>query len=326
MSMPNQRSVLTKDIQDTHLARALKLAANPMCFVNRGSNIVWCNNAYGELVGANPIDLIGAIPSAIAPKKSNSGMLIALWKDLMAGKTWFGGLTETDKQGGQIFLDAVITPLSVSDQGKPALFFVMVHDVTLRQIEYTQMKHLAHHDRLTGLANRGLFTTMVEKEVAHGRRHNTSAAVLFIDLDGFKGANDTFGHEAGDMVLCEVARILGGSVRETDTAARLGGDEFACLLTSVGPPENAYMVAEKIVGAIRRPMSVGENRIQIGASVGVAIFPEDGEDYKTLLASADESMYAAKNAGKNCWQRVSVARDARALWQQLSVPAVIPDA
>jgi diguanylate cyclase (GGDEF)-like protein/PAS domain S-box-containing protein len=300
-----QKSVLTRDIQDTHLARALKLADNPMYFVNRGGNIVWCNHAYGNLVGIPPEDLIGSVPNSIAAGKEKTSMLGSMWDTLYSGKTWMGGLTEDSHRKGYIHLDAVITPLASSGNRKPALFFVMVHDVTVRQIEFTRLKHEINHDPLTGLANRGMFTSMVEKAIAHTNRHGGNAAVLFVDLDGFKGVNDKFGHAAGDMTLKAVAKILLNSIRDSDTAARFGGDEFACLLTDIGDIDNAYMVADKIVSSIGRPIILNECIAQIGASIGVAIFPEDGDNIKSLIAAADESMYAAKSAGKNGWRRKS---------------------
>jgi diguanylate cyclase (GGDEF)-like protein/PAS domain S-box-containing protein len=274
-----------------------------MCFINRGSNIVWCNEAYSDLVGVDASALIGSVPLFIAPTRTNSEMLMDLWGELMDGRTWFGQLTEKVGQSDELHLDAVITPLTTVHRGKPALFFVMVHDVTKHQQAYKEMHYLANHDRLTGLVNRGLFSSMVENAIAHGKRHGERAAVLFIDLDGFKQANDTFGHEAGDHVLVEVAGLLRSTVRESDVVSRLGGDEFACLLTSVGETENAYFVADKIIESLRAPIMKDGNAIKIGASIGISIFPDDGTAYKRLISCADSAMYDAKRSGKNCWRR-----------------------
>lgn len=161
----------------------------------------------------------------------------------------------------------------------------------------TELLHCADHDPLTGIHNRRRFLEELERQLAHSRRHGTRGAVLLLDLDGFKAINDTLGHLAGDDVLREVAARLKGRLRETDLVARLGGDEFGVLLLQVGAPE-ARRVAEDLVASVEsRPVRTGEHESRVGASVGIALFPEHGGGVAELLGKADTALYRAKDSG-----------------------------
>lgn len=166
-----------------------------------------------------------------------------------------------------------------------------------RKQKEAQVYRLATRDPLTGLANRSLFLDRLVNALARRRRSGDAAAILYIDIDGFKPVNDTHGHAAGDAVLCGIAERLTGHVRATDTVARLGGDEFAVLLESPASLAAAVKVAEGIVAALREPFSHQGTEIRVGASIGVAAAPQDGEDPDRLIAAADDRMYRAKRAG-----------------------------
>lgn len=178
-------------------------------------------------------------------------------------------------------------------------------DITeLKRIE-EQVRHLAHHDPLTGLPNRRLLEDRLAQAFGLARRNGSQVAVMLVDLDRFKSVNDNRGHEAGDIVLREVAKRLRASVREVDTVARQGGDEFVVVLSELREAAAAERVARKIIAALAKPMTVGKTIVEIGASVGIAIFPGDGRDAATLLAEADSAMYRAKSAGRGCCQFVT---------------------
>ncbi|MDW8342855.1 MAG: EAL domain-containing protein [Geminicoccaceae bacterium] len=164
-----------------------------------------------------------------------------------------------------------------------------------------RLDHLAQYDELTGLANRSLFKDRLEHAVGAARRHRASLAVMILDLDGFKAVNDTFGHAAGDRVLGIVAERLRGCVRETDTVARLGGDEFAILIENLARPERATTVARKLLDALEPPIRFENKEVRIGGSLGVALYPNDGQDPHTLMRLADAAMYAVKaQGGRSC--------------------------
>lgn len=162
----------------------------------------------------------------------------------------------------------------------------------LKAEEY--IRHLAYHDTLTGLANRKLFQERLGQEIARAGRSNSSVAVLFLDLDGFKDVNDSYGHETGDMVLCEVASRLKSSLREFDMASRLGGDEFTLFITGVENQADVQSVLDRIQEAFRLPLMVAGQSLKVSASIGVSLFPLDGAQPEELISKADQAMYRAK--------------------------------
>jgi diguanylate cyclase (GGDEF)-like protein/PAS domain S-box-containing protein len=165
-----------------------------------------------------------------------------------------------------------------------------------------RIRHLAHYDELTGLANRSMFSQHLSNAIAKARRNGTQLAVLFIDLDRFKNINDTLGHGAGDSVLKEVAERLHGCLRESDTVGRLGGDEFVVLLEEMPQSMHSAEVAQKILAAIARPFALDLQEFHLTASIGISTYPADSEDRQGLLKNADVAMYRAKELGKNNFQ------------------------
>ena len=175
-------------------------------------------------------------------------------------------------------------------------------DITqLKQAE-EQIRHMANHDALTDLPTLRLAHDRLSMAVNMARRVDARAAVLFIDLDGFKTVNDTLGHNAGDDVLKQVAERLRSCVRKTDTVARFGGDEFLIIATELHDHESAAVIAGKVVEILSKPFIFNERQAAIGASVGIALFPDHGEDNDHLIKRADEAMYIIKKAGKNGYQ------------------------
>ncbi len=170
-----------------------------------------------------------------------------------------------------------------------------VHDLQLRE---EQLRHLAFHDPLTGLANRALFHDRVQHAIAGQSREGNSIGVLFIDLDGFKAVNDSRGHASGDVLLTTIAQRLRTCARPSDTVARLGGDEFAILIEHLDEPETATSLAHRVIEALSEPIEVGDGPVQVGASVGVAVRRPGGEGASEVLREADTAMYAAKVQGK----------------------------
>lgn len=167
------------------------------------------------------------------------------------------------------------------------------------------LRDLAHHDALTGLPNRLLLQDRLEHAIAKAQREHSGVAVLWIDLDHFKPVNDRFGHAAGDGVLKELGQRFRTCLREADTVARLGGDEFVVVLDDLHTREDAYLLADTIVVEAARPLAYGSIEICVGASVGVAYWPEDGRDADAILQQADAAMYQAKSAGRQRWQSVN---------------------
>ncbi|MCH8213968.1 MAG: diguanylate cyclase, partial [Proteobacteria bacterium] len=185
-------------------------------------------------------------------------------------------------------------------------------DITESKKAEERIRHLATHDVLTDLPNRALGMDRLSQALALARRNVTMAALVFVDLDGFKEINDTHGHEAGDRVLKEVAGRLSASVRETDTVARFGGDEFLLVLTAMTDKASVTAVVKKVLKSVSRSFAVDGRVTPLGASIGIALYPGDGETPEELLRRADRAMYAAKAAGKNTYRFAKHERAATA--------------
>ena len=164
------------------------------------------------------------------------------------------------------------------------------------------LEALALTDPLTGLANRRLLAERLSTAIVHARRNNSTMAVVYLDLDGFKQINNTLGHGAGDLLLKMVAARLTATVREEDTVARLGGDEFVIMLWHITSPDDATTVVLKVIQAVTQPYVLDGQTVRVTTSAGVGIYPLHGEDADTLMKSADQAMYEAKRAGKNAYR------------------------
>ncbi|HMV01335.1 MAG TPA: EAL domain-containing protein, partial [Rhodocyclaceae bacterium] len=210
-----------------------------------------------------------------------------------------------DHQSDERHFDAVLVPARFTaatngaNRGYTSCIYGLARDVSDRKSAEERLAHLAYHDALTGLPNRALFCDRLGLAMVQARRSGTKVAVMFVDLDRFKLANDTFGHQQGDQLLRQVAQRLQGGLRETDTLARLGGDEFIVLLTGLNQPEDAGIVAHKLVTDMAVPFMIEGSDVFLTASIGVAIFPRDGDDIETLVRHADIAMYHVKSQGKN---------------------------
>lgn len=219
-------------------------------------------------------DLVHEIPVIVLSGRSDSSLAI-----------------QAVQSGAQDYL--------VKGQGDGALIARSLRYAIERKRSELRIVHLAHHDGLTDLPNRRLLMDRLRHGVARARRNGRMLAALFLDLDHFKSVNDMFGHAAGDQVLQEVATRLLGCVRESDTVARFAGDEFAVLLQDVARADDVQRVAEKIREALRAPMCVGHVDLNLSASIGVSLFPVDGDQPETLLRRADAAMYQAKQNGRD---------------------------
>jgi len=220
---------------------------------------------------------------------------------IKTGKTMtFGTACEMEGQtnAGQRFpIELSVTELH---EGHQRLFTWVIRDITERKKAQADIEHMAHHDALTGLPNRNLFNDLMERAVFRCQRAKQMMAVMFVDLDKFKPVNDDLGHDAGDAVLIAVAERLADNVRTSDTVARIGGDEFVAILENIDHWESAAKVAQKIIDALTEPVDVpGGKKAQVGASIGISVYPDDGETAAVLIKASDEAMYAVKAEGRN---------------------------
>lgn len=203
------------------------------------------------------------------------------------------------RKDGSTFWAQLSSTWYFDDQGNPLYTVPVIQDITPRKEAEQKIHELAYYDSLTGLPNRPLLLDRLRQALHDARRREHPLAVMFMDLDRFKDANDTYGHSLGDALLAEVAHKLRHSLRENDTVARLGGDEFVVLLTTFRSLENLPHVAAKILNAVGGSYRLQGRELHVSASLGVAVFPQDGHSCEELLRQADMAMYAAKNAGGN---------------------------
>jgi diguanylate cyclase (GGDEF)-like protein/PAS domain S-box-containing protein len=188
------------------------------------------------------------------------------------------------------------------DDGQPINFMVQAYNITMQKKAEERLRHMAYHDPLTGLANRNKLEQFINQILAQSRRHQESFALMFIDLDRFKNINDTIGHEAGDLLLQIIADRLKGTTRNTDLVARLGGDEFVIVVTDVVKSESVALIAHKILESVMEAVVVKGQEIYITTSIGISLYPFDGQTMQTLMKNADLALYRAKDHGKNNYQ------------------------
>jgi diguanylate cyclase (GGDEF)-like protein len=235
--------------------------------------------------------------------------LLALAIAIVASRAMTRSLKSITLAVQQFARNRLSAPLPVQRQdelGQLARSFAQMQEEILEQLDELNqsrnaLEHLARHDALTGLPNRRMFFERLEHALANARRSAKPLAVLFVDLDHFKELNDSLGHGVGDRVLQAVANLLRSATRESDTVARLGGDEFVILIEQMDDPQRVIAVLHKLHERFQLPMLLDSHEVQVQASMGVSLFPRDGDDIESLLQQADRAMYAAKNAGRNTY-------------------------
>jgi diguanylate cyclase (GGDEF)-like protein/PAS domain S-box-containing protein len=213
--------------------------------------------------------------------------------------------------------DGILVPVQISANyisfGGREYDWAYSLDITERKRMEHEIRHLAHHDALTGLPNRRLFRDIADLELAQARRNGRKFAILFLDLDRFKEINDTLGHYAGDELLKQVARLFRETIRASDTVARIGGDEFNIILADIVRSEDVSDIAQKIISRFRSPFSISGNELNVTASIGISVYPDDSREIDTLLRYADIAMYDAKETGRNTFRFYNPAINVRSI-------------
>lgn len=261
------------------------------------TNIVSINPAFTAITGYTADEAIGKTTSLLRSDRQGAEFYKALWKDLNLFGYWQGEIWNRRKNG-EVYLEWLTINRIVDGAGRPYRYVAVFHDITEMHSKAEHMRHLAYHDALTGLPNRLLLEDRLSQSMAAAHREGNKTGLLFIDLDRFKQVNDSHGHLVGDQLLEEVARRLKACVRDSDTVARLGGDEFVILLPKLGTTADGAALAEKLIASLSAPMTIAGHTVEIGASVGIAVFPTDGDTPEEIMKNADAAMYAAKTDGR----------------------------
>ncbi|KJU81272.1 PAS/PAC sensor-containing diguanylate cyclase/phosphodiesterase [Candidatus Magnetobacterium bavaricum] len=231
-----------------------------------------------------------------------------LWHTILAGKVWHGSMCNKRRNGELYWENQNISPIK-NQSGQITHFVAVKTDDTERKRIEEQLYHMANYDTLTDLPNRTLFYERLSEVLKISKRYEHKFAIMFVDLDNFKIVNDVYGHDVGDQLLREAANRLRDCVRTSDTVARMGGDEFTVILSRISKAEDAILIADYIIEALSKPFHLAGNDCFIGTSIGISVFPSDGEDAELLVANADVAMYHVKNSGKNAYRFYSTLED-----------------
>lgn len=284
--------------EDLRLAACVfECAAEGIAITDRELTLLSVNPAFVEMMGesAERAKHRRLVDFVSAPDGANLDRL--LQRAVAQRQQWSGEVSARlgDGSSAEVWLTVSMV---CDDRGEPANCVAMFSEITERKVSHARMAFLAHHDPLTQLPNRLLLRDRVDQAISRAARSGATLALLFVDLDDFKRVNDSFGHQTGDALLREIAGRLAHCVRETDTVSRHGGDEFVIALpdlTDVGVVER---VARCIAEQVSAPLHAGGVEVRVSCSIGVALYPGDGEDCDALVQRADASMYAAKRAGR----------------------------
>ena len=259
------------------------------------------NPAFSSFTGYAEEEVIGRNPSILQSGRQGPEFYRQMWECLVREGQWQGEIWNRHKNG-EIYPEWLSISAIKDDHGRVSQYVGIFSDISALKLAEQRLEHLATHDMLTGLPNRMLLMDRLEQAIAVVRRQQSDMAVLFIDLDKFKPINDTYGHEAGDVVLQEVAWRLKSCVRETDTVARMGGDEFVIILQNVVGERDVETVAEKILARLDEVVEVSEHRCQLGGSIGIAMYSKGDRDADSLIGNADVAMYHVKETGRDHYE------------------------
>jgi diguanylate cyclase (GGDEF)-like protein/PAS domain S-box-containing protein len=281
------------------LAQALLRCAGTGVYIVQDGKFQYANSLFQELTGYSELELLGKYTLGLVYPEDRETVREKAIESLKGGSSLPYEYRFVRKDGEIIWVLEKVT--STEYKGKRATVGSFM-DITERKQLEQKLAVMATHDPLTGLPNRLLLSDRLAVGLAQAQRNNTSLAVMMLDLDRFKTVNDTFGHIVGDELLRAAGERLIDLVRKSDTVARMGGDEFVVLLLQIAKTEDAVRVAQKILEVFRKAFVLGDYQIRITTSIGIAIYPEDGEDIETLFRNADTAMYWAKEQGRDNYE------------------------
>ena len=260
--------------------------------------ILTINSAFTKITGYKLEDVKGKTPHMLSSGWHDDLFYKAVWEDINKNGQWIGEIIDRKKDGELYTAELNIIALH-NDDDILTNYIAITNDISSKKEQEKLIHNLAYFDSLTDLPNRVLFEERVISRLPALKRSGKKMALLFIDMDNFKNVNDTLGHMIGDKFLVEVSKCIKSSLREQDTLARLGGDEFTVILEDFDSIDCIALVAEKIINKFNNPIIIDGNKLYTGASVGISVYPENGESYEELVKAADTAMYQVKESGKN---------------------------
>jgi len=280
-------------------AQVFLQSPNGILITDANGVILLINPAFSQITGYSPADVIGANPRLLASGLHERTFYASMWHSLNNSGAWEGEISNRHKSGAVYSIWKVINRMT-DEHGITANYVATFTDLTEKKSDEERIRHMANFDTLTCLPNRSLLRDHFALARSHAQRGGESMALLFLDLDNFKHINDSLGHGIGDELLVCVARRMRQQVREQDTVARLGGDEFVLLLPGTDA-DGASHLARKLLDSSATPNQIGDRELTVTASIGIAMYPQDGQDLETLAKHADVAMYRAKQDGRNAY-------------------------
>ena len=274
--------------------------SDAVIITNAEAKIIETNPAFSRITGYSRNEALGNTPRLYRSDHHDAGFYIELWQQLNRDGHWRGEIWNRKKDGSLFPAWVSINRVGELEDEQRQYIGVFSDISNIKQVE-KELERIAYYDPLTGLPNRALFHDRLQHELATARRHKHQLALLFLDLDRFKYVNDSFGHSVGDALLKIIAERLSSEVRENDTVTRLGGDEFTVIISESAHIGHTTQLVKRILARINQPINLAGQQLHVSASIGIALYPDDGDNSETLIQHADMAMYQAKAQGRNAF-------------------------
>ncbi|WP_346798161.1 EAL domain-containing protein [Halomonas sp. Bachu 37] len=301
-ALEQRDQALAQSRQNLQLAeRVIDSSLEGIIITDAQTRIEFVNPAFTQMTGYTLEEIAGRKPTVLASGRQDEAFYHSMWEALKEHGYWRGEVWNRRKSG-ELYLELLTITAITDDQGETQHYAGLFTDITHMRENEEQIRHLAYYDPLTRLPNRRLLDDRISLAIRHAHRYAEQLAVVFIDLDHFKQVNDTLGHALGDELLLQVSERMREKLREDDTLARLGGDEFIALLPGITEFEEVALVAQRLIETVSAPFSIQNYDFRIGCSLGISLYPADGEHAESLVQCADAAMYRAKQEGRNTYR------------------------
>lgn len=295
----NERKIVEKKLRLASSVFDNTLEA--ICITDTNSVITDANSAFFESTGYKTNEIIGKHIGVLKSGLKDKKLIDSIWQQLNKEDHWNGEIKSRNKEG-ELQSEWLSLSAIKNNQNIIVHYVGIFSNISSLMKNQLELEYMAHHDALTKLPNRILLADRLEQAISRAKRNKQQFAVCFLDLDGFKAVNDIYGHTTGDQILCEIAQRIKKVIRGNDTVARVGGDEFVTLLTELDSTEDCKLLLNRLLVNIAKPITIQNTSHQVTASVGVALFPEHGNNPAKLLELSDQAMYIAKQLGKSRYQ------------------------
>ena len=272
------------------------------------ATIIEVNDTLCRITGYSKSEVLGKNPRILQSGRHTAQFYKNMWDSLGSDGHWRGEIWNRRKDG-EVYPEMVTISAVKDTEGEVQHYVSLSTDISEIKLNEGKLERIAHYDLLTNLPNRVLLAKRLNQAITHSQLQHNSLAVAFIDLDGFKAINDHYGHDIGDQFLVEVSTSLKGSLRAGDTIARIGGDEFIIIMVNLGEFSDCEHVLNRLLKSASTPVNIADAVMQVSASIGVTVFPQDNADAELLIRHADQAMYVAKQAGKNRYHQFDLEQD-----------------